>query len=219
MRLNGNSIKRAALSLLAVSVVAIGSSALPSAFAADAVVAAAATGKAAPTFSLKDTKGKTHQLSDLTGKTVVLEWFNDGCPFVKKHYNSGNMQKLQKAYTQKGVIWFTVSSSAPGKQGNHTPEEFDTLLKGNGWGGTALLLDSDGAVGKAYGAKTTPHMFIIDPKGILVYAGAIDDAPDPDEASIPKAKNFVKVALDETLAGKPVSEPATKAYGCSVKYQ
>jgi peroxiredoxin len=183
---------------------------------------AAIVGKPAPDFSLTDSNGETHKLSDYRGKEgkfVVLEWFNDGCPFVKKHYDSGNMQKLQKAYTRKGVIWFTINSSAPGKQGNHSPEEFNAIIKEKDAAPTALLIDSDGKVGRLYGAKTTPDMFVINKEGILVYSGAIDDQPDTDKDSIPKAKNYVKEALDEALAGKQIKVAITKSYGCSVKYQ
>lgn len=181
-------------------------------------VAAPQIGQPAPGFTLKDTSGKEHSLSDFKGKTVVLEWINYGCPFVKKHYESKNMQTLQTEAADKGVVWLTVCSSAPGKQGNETPETAKTKSEAYGSAAAAYLLDEDGKVGKLYDAKTTPEMFIINPEGLLVYAGAIDDNKSPDASVIPQSKNYVKVALEEVLAGKPVSTPTTKSYGCSVKY-
>jgi peroxiredoxin len=180
---------------------------------------AAQVGKAAPEFSLPASNGKTIDLSHYKGKLVVLEWFNHGCPFVKKHYDSGNMQTLQKEYTAKGVIWLSICSSAQGKQGFGTDAEHNAELKEYKAAPTAVLMDSDGKVGRLYGAKTTPHMFIINKKGVLVYAGAIDDHPDTDKDSIKVAKNFVKEGLDELLGGKAVAQASTKSYGCSVKYQ
>lgn len=174
--------------------------------------------QAAPGFTLKDTLGIDHALSALKGKFVVLEWTNHDCPFVKKHYDSGNMQKLQKAYIEKGVVWLSVNSSAEGKQGNYTPEKWNELNKEKGVAATAVLLDPDGTVGKMYGAKTTPHMFVISPEGVLIYKGAIDDKPSVDPESLKDAKNYVAAALDAAMAGKPVETPATQAYGCSVKY-
>lgn len=181
-------------------------------------LAAPKLGEKAPDFTLTDTNGKPHQLSKLTGKTVVLEWLNHECPFVKKHYDSNNMQKLQKEYTGKGVVWFSVNSGAAGKQGAFTPEKSNQVTKEKNASPTAVLLDGDGKVGKAYGAKTTPHMYIVDPKGLLVYAGGIDDKPTTEVSDVPAAKNFVAQALNEVLAGKPVSQAATTPYGCSVKY-
>jgi len=148
----------------------------------------------------------------------VLEWHNQGCPYVKKHYNSGNMQKLQKEWTAKGVVWLTVISSAPGKQGYVTPAEADAYVKDKSAVPTAVLLDSTGVVGLAYDAKTSPHMFIIDPSGTLIYNGAIDDKPTADLSDVPGAKNYVSQALGEAMAGKPVSLSTTRPYGCSVKY-
>lgn len=185
----------------------------------ESVSASAAVGKPAPNFSLKDTAGKKWKLSDLKGKIVVLEWFNHGCPFVKKHYGSGNMQKLQKEYTGKGVTWLSINSSAKGKQGNATNAEHDKAVKDNNAAPTAVLVDEDGAVGRAYGAKTTPDMYVIDKQGVLVYAGAIDDKSGFDQSEIATAKNYVKAALDELLSGKTVTVAETKPYGCSVKYQ
>jgi peroxiredoxin len=185
---------------------------------ATATNVAASVGKPAPTFTLTDSKGKPHNLADLKGKTVVLEWVNYDCPFVKKHYSSKNMQKLQKEYTAKGVVWLSINSSATGKQGSFTAEEINTRMKAEGALPSAYLVDTDGKVGRMYGAKTTPHMFIIDKEGTLVYAGAIDNTPSADPEDVAGAKNLVKVALDEVLAGKTVSTPTSTPYGCSVKY-
>lgn len=180
--------------------------------------AAPKPGDAAPDFSLPDPDGKTHSLSDYKGKFVVLEWVNHGCPFVKKHYASGNMQGLQKRYTEKGVVWLTICSSAPGKQGHMTPEEAKKSLAEHNAAPTALLLDPEGKVSRLYGVTVTPELFIINPEGTLVYAGAIDDKPSTKQEDIAGAKNFVAAALDELLAGKPVSTPVTKPYGCSIKH-
>jgi peroxiredoxin len=175
-------------------------------------------GKPAPAFKLTDTNGKTFSLSDFKGKFVVLEWVNYDCPFVRKHYGSGNMQELQKTYTAKGVIWLSINSSAPGKQGNFPADKVNALLKEKSASPTAYLLDPDGQVGKLYGAKTTPHMFIINPEGTLIYNGGIDDTPSADPSDIKTAKNYVRTVLDEAMAGKPVSVSASQPYGCSVKY-
>jgi len=176
-------------------------------------------GSAAPDFSLTDTKGKTHLRVDYKGKYVVLEWFNPECPFVKKHYGGGHMQNLQKEFTDKGVAWLTIDSNAPGMEGNLTPEQAEKVTSAWKTHQTALLLDTDGKVGRAYGAKNTPNMVIINPEGKIVYEGAIDSKATPNPADIPSSTNYVKVALDESLAGKPVSNPKTKPYGCSVKYK
>ena len=175
------------------------------------------TGKPAPAFSVKDCCDQEVKLSDYKGKTVVLEWTNADCPFVKKHYDGGHMQALQKKYTDKGVIWLRINSSAPGKQG-HLKDmgEAMALTKKQNAHATSLLLDSDGKLGKTYGAKTTPHMFVINPEGTLVYAGAIDD--DSDVSYSANAKNYVAEAVEATLAGKPVATANTQPYGCSVKY-
>jgi peroxiredoxin len=175
-------------------------------------------GKTAPNFSLPDTNGKTRTLADLKGKYVVLEWYQPDCPFVGKHYRSGNMQALQAEYTAKGVAWFSIDSSAPGEQGNYPAEKLNEIATQDRSGRTALLLDPDGAVGRLYGAKTTPDMYIIDPKGILVYKGAIDNKRSTDLADVKTATNYVKGALDAVMAGKPVPMTATRSYGCSVKY-
>jgi peroxiredoxin len=180
--------------------------------------AEAEVGKSAPEFSLPATNGKTFNLKDFKGKIVVLEWYNPDCPFVHKHYDSGNMQKLQKKYAPKGVVWLTIDSSAPGQQGNYSAEKLSNITWKEKPGWNALLMDPSGEVGHLYGAKTTPNMFIIDTKGMVVYKGAIDDKPTTDTADIEAANNFVSRALDETIAGKRVTIPFKKPYGCSVKY-
>jgi peroxiredoxin len=177
------------------------------------------TGKPAPDFSLTDIHGTSVSLEKLRGKTVVLEWINHGCPFVKKHYESGNMQALQKEFTAKGVVWLSVCSSAKGKQGHMSPADWRAVEKEKGGAASSILLDDSGKVGTLYGAKTTPHLFIIDPAGRLIYQGAIDDKPSADPADVKGATNFVRSALNESLAGKPVSVAETKPYGCGVKYK
>ena len=176
-------------------------------------------GAAAPDFSLPDVAGKTHSLSEYKGKYVVLEWFNPECPFVKKHYGSGNMQKLQEEYTSKGVVWLTIDSNAPGSEGNLSADAAGKVMTGWKTRQTALLLDPEGKAGRAYGAKNTPNMVVINPEGKIVYEGAIDSKATPNPADIPNSTNYVKVALDESLAGKPVTTSTTKPYGCSVKYK
>ena len=185
-----------------------------------ALVAAASPqpGDTAPAFTAADSNGKTRKLSDFKGKYVVLEWTNSGCPFTVKHYASGNMQKLQKQWTSKGVVWLTVLSSAPGKQGYKTAAEENAYLKESNASPTAVLMDPKGDLGHLYGAKTTPHMYVIDPSGKLIYAGAIDDKPTTDQEDIAGAKNYLNAALTEALAGKPVTTASTQPYGCSVKY-
>lgn len=178
-----------------------------------------AVGAPAPDFSGTDAQGKTQKLSQYKGRWVVLEWVNHGCPFVQKHYGSQNMQTLQKRYTEKGVVWLSVNSSAAGKQGYETPAEANRTLKEKGAHPTALILDPKGSIGRTYGAKTTPHMFVIDPQGTLVYAGAIDDKPSTDVADVKTAKNYVSQVLDDALAGKKPTVAATKSYGCGVKYE
>lgn len=182
------------------------------------VRAEAVVGEPAPAFSLTDAHGTARSLAEFTGKFVVLEWFNNDCPFVGKHYNSGSMQQLQAEATGRGVVWLTVASSAPGKQGHLTREQALMVIAERGSRQTALLPDPDGAVGRRYGAKTTPHLFVINPEGRVIYAGAIDDKPSAEPADLPGAVNYVRQALDEALAGRPVSVPSTKSYGCSVKY-
>ncbi|MFC0679794.1 thioredoxin family protein [Lysobacter korlensis] len=192
--------------------------AAPDASAAAATEAAAKVGQPAPAFQLVDSTGKKHALADYAGKTVVLEWTNHECPFVKKHYGSGNMQKQQRDATADGVVWLSINSSAPGKQGNVDGAAAEKVRKDARAVQTAYLLDPTGDTGRAYGAKTTPHMYVIDPKGVLRYAGGIDSIPSPDTADIAKATQYVPQALAELAAGKPVSVSVTRPYGCSVKY-
>ncbi|MFN3520911.1 MAG: thioredoxin family protein [Phenylobacterium sp.] len=180
--------------------------------------AAPLLGEAAPAFSAVDADGRTRSLSEFKGKTVVLEWTNEGCPYVQKHYGAGAMQALQKKAVGQGVVWLTLVSSAPGKQGHLSGQAAKGWKAKQKAAYTALLLDPKGDVGRAYDAKTTPHMYIIDPAGTLVYTGGIDDRPTPDPASLKGAKNYVVAALDDLAAGRPVAEPATRPYGCSVKY-
>ena len=177
-----------------------------------------ATGKAAGHFRLSDADGKAVSLSDYRGKTVVLEWNNPGCPFVQKHYNSGNMQKTQGAAKAAGAVWLTINSGAPGKQGYMTGPEAKAFVAGAKAQPTAYLLDPQGRVGKGYAAKTTPHLYVIDGKGMLRYQGGIDDRPTANAADIPGARNHVTAALAEIRAGNPVSVAETRPYGCSVKY-
>jgi peroxiredoxin len=180
--------------------------------------AAPVIGQPAPAFTVKDGDGKTRSLSEFKGKTVVLEWTNAGCPYVQKHYNSGNMQALQKGAAKDGVVWLTLVSSAPGKQGYVSPAEAKTWKTSSGAGSTALLLDPSGQVGKAYDARTTPHMYVVDKTGKLVYMGGIDDKPTADPSSLKGAKNYVTAALSDVKAGRAVATPVSKPYGCSVKY-
>lgn len=186
--------------------------------AAGTAVGAPQIGSPAPEFTLTDSNGTSHKLSDFKGKFVVLEWLNHGCPFVQKHYDGGNMQGLQKEYTGKDVVWLSIVSSAPGKQGHMSPEETNKAKEEKGSAATAILLDEDGTVGQLYDAKVTPELYVINPEGTLIYMGAIDDKKSVDAADVAGAKNYVKQALDEAMAGKPVSEPTTTPYGCSVKY-
>jgi peroxiredoxin len=176
-------------------------------------------GDPAPDFRAKDSNDKTHHLAEYKGKYVVLEWHNQGCPYTRKHYESGNMQRLQREWTSKGVAWFTVISSAPGTQGYVNAREENEYVKKMKATPTAVLLDPDGSLGHLYAAKTTPHMYVIDPNGVLIYDGAIDDHPTPDQSDISKSKNYVSAALQEAMSGKRVSDPATRPYGCSVKYK
>ena len=196
------------------------------AFAAFTVIAACAesdgaaqvVGKPAPNFKLADANGKPVSLSDFRGKTVVLEWNNPGCPFVKKHYGSGNMQRTQAAAANDGVVWLTINSGAPGKQGHMNGAEAKAFLAQSGARPAAYLLDPSGVAGKAYDVRTTPHMYVVNKAGTLVYAGGIDDKPTADPADIKGARNHVLAALSELKAGKPVSVPTSRPYGCSVKY-
>jgi peroxiredoxin len=176
-------------------------------------------GDTAPDFSGTDSNGKTHKLSEYRGKYVVLEWTNNGCPYTKKHYESGNMQALQKEWTGKGVVWLTVLSSAQGEQGYMTAAQENAYLRKVNASPTAALLDPTGAIGHEYEAKTTPHMFVIDPSGKLIYAGAIDDHPTTEVDDVKSSKNYVSAALTEAMAGQQVAITSTRPYGCSVKYQ
>lgn len=175
-------------------------------------------GKLAPDFSQTDIQGTTIRLSDYRGKFIVLEWMNLGCPFIKKHYDSGNMQALQKEVIQKGGVWLSICSSAKGKEGFLLPEDWIKACKKNNTNADAIILDSSGTVGKSYNAKTTPHMFIIDTQGILIYKGAIDDKQGTDKEEIKTARNYVREAFNNALNGKAVEPSVTKSYGCSVKY-
>jgi len=175
-------------------------------------------GAPAPGFSLSDSGGKKHSLGDFKGKYVVLEWFNPGCPFVQKHYKSDNMQGLQKQFTGKDVVWLTIDSSAPGKEGYLTADEANKQIADWKMKATALLLDPDGKVGHEYAATNTPHMYVVDPSGKLIYSGAIDSKPTANPDDIASSTNYVKVALEEAMAGKPVTTPTSRAYGCSIKY-
>ena len=178
-----------------------------------------AVGSAAPDFSAPDSNGKTQSLSEYKGKYVVLEWFNPECPFVKKHYGSDNMQKLQTEYTGKGVVWLTIDSNAPGTEGNLSADQAKKIMDSWKTKMTALVLDPESKIAKAYGAKNTPNMVVISPEGKIVYEGAIDSKATPNPADIPSSTNYVKAALDEALAGKTISNTQTKPYGCSVKYK
>jgi hypothetical protein len=180
--------------------------------------AGAPAGRSAPDFTAADSKGRPHTLAEYKGKFVVLEWHNQGCPYVKKHYNSGNMQRLQREWTARGVIWLTVESSAPGKQGYVIGPEADAYVLQQKAAPTAVLLDPTGALGFLYDARTSPHMFVIDPKGMVVYNGAIDNKPSTDASDVADATNYVSAALKEAMAGKAVTTPSTRPYGCSVKY-
>jgi peroxiredoxin len=194
----------------------IGSAAV--AFAPAAAFATSDPGKPAPAFSAVDSNGKTWSLAELKGKVVVLETSNQDCPYVRKHYNSTNMQTQQREATARGVVWLTVASSAPGEQGFVTAAQANDLTKTRNAAPTAFLLDPQSKIARAYGATVTPHMYIIDASGMLVYKGGIDSIPSSSVSDVPKAKQYVRVALDEVLAGKPVSEASTRPYGCTLKY-
>jgi peroxiredoxin len=203
---------------IAAAALVAGTVALAAPLLAPRALANVQAGKAAPDFTAVDSNGKTHQLASFKGKTVVLEWTNDGCPYVQKHYNSGNMQALQKAANETGVVWLTVISSAPGTQGHVDGGAANKLTDNRKALPSAVLLDPTGKIGKLYDAKTTPHMYVIDPKGNLAYAGAIDDKPTSNLADVKTARNYVKEALTAVAAGKAPEVTATRAYGCSVKY-
>ena len=178
----------------------------------------ATLGQPAPSFSAKDTSGKTVSLADFKGKTVVLEWVNPGCPFVRKHYNGGNMQSTQQDALSKNVVWLAINSTGTDQQDHMTPAKLAAWMKEQKASASHTLMDEDGTIGKLYGARTTPHMYIIDGKGALVYAGGIDSLATASAADIPKATNYVKVSLSEMTSGKPLSHTSTRPYGCSVKY-
>lgn len=188
------------------------------AFAAPAGASTAAVGQPAPAFTALDTAGKPVSLADFKGRTVVLEWVNPGCPYVQKHYGAANMQGTQKDAVARGVVWLAVNSTAADHADYLKPAEMAAWMARHQAAATATLMDAEGKLGRAYGARTTPHLYVVDPKGVLVYAGAIDSKPTANPADIATATNHVKAALAESLAGKPVSVPGTRAYGCSVKY-
>jgi peroxiredoxin len=192
---------------LFVSMVLAGSAAL-----------AATVGQPAPAFSATDAAGKPVSLADFKGRTVVLEWVNPDCPYVRKHYDSANMQATQKGATGKGVVWLAVNSTAPSHVDHRKPADMADWMQAQKAAATHTLMDSDGKVGRAYGARTTPHMYIVDAKGTLVYAGGIDDRPSANPADVKTAKNHVNAALADIAAGRPVAQASTRPYGCSVKY-
>ena len=175
-------------------------------------------GEEAPDFTLTDVLGNEHSLSDFRGQYVVLEWVNHGCPFVKKFYDVGEMQRLQEEYTSQGVIWLAICSSREGQQGYYTPEEAAQVSEEKGAKHTAYLYDAPGDVGRLYGAQVTPHMYVINPEGILIYQGAIDSIRSANSADIERAENYVVAALTQAMAGEEVATPVTRPYGCSVKY-
>jgi peroxiredoxin len=183
-----------------------------------AAFAAADVGKAAPLFTATDSNGKTHALESYKGKIVVLETTNHDCPYVAKHYRAGNMQAQQKEAAAKGIVWLTVASSAPGQQGHVTPAQANELTVKRGAAPAAVLIDPESKVARAYAATVTPHMYIIDAGGILVYKGGIDSIATSSDSDIPKATQYVRVALGEMLAGKPITNASTRAYGCTLKY-
>jgi len=180
--------------------------------------AAVNVGQPAPDFTGLDSYGKQHSLSQYKGKTVILEWTNHDCPYVKKHYNSGNMQALQKDATANGIVWLSIISSSPGKQGHVSGKQANELSASRNASPTAVILDESSEIGLLYGAKTTPHMYIVDKSGQLVYMGGIDDTPSKDEDDISKSKNYVRAALDEMAASQAIKKSITRPYGCSVKY-
>jgi len=189
------------------------------ALCAPAALAAVAAGQPAPDFTLTDIAGKQRWLSEFKGKYVVLEWFNSECPFVQKHYESSNMQALQKRYGGKGVVWLTINSTSPDSSNYRSPAQSQQIARDWSISSAAFMLDPEGKVGQTYGARTTPHMWVIDPQGKVIYAGGIDDKATYRAADVQSARNFVAAALDESMAGKAVAVPAAAPYGCSVKYK
>jgi hypothetical protein len=181
-------------------------------------LAAAAVGQAAPAFTLTDTAGRTVSLADFKGRHVVLEWVNPGCPFVKKHYDAGNMQATQKGAADRGVAWLAINSTATSARDYMAPAALAAWMGKHRAPVTATLMDADGKAGRAYGARTTPHLYVIDPQGRVIYAGAIDSRPTANPADIPGATNYVNQALADALAGRPVATAATQPYGCTIKY-
>ncbi len=211
----GAALSRASRRAVMAAAVALGSTLLIGAPAH----AAPAVGQKAPDFVAMDTRGAQHKLSDFAGKYVVLEWTNPGCPFVRKHYDSGNIPATQKAATAKGVVWLAINSTERAASDYLQPAALDGWMKKQSAAPTAVLMDEDGTIGQAYGARTTPHIFIIDPKGTLVYAGGIDSIPSSRPDDIKTATNYVNQALGEAFGGKPISAAATRPYGCSIKYK
>lgn len=187
--------------------------------AASVSLAAPQIGQPAPDFTAEDTNGETITLSELAGQTVILEWTNHQCPFVGKHYSSGNMQTLQKETTADGVVWLSIISSAAGEQGYVTAAEANELTESRDAAPTAVILDPEGEIGQLYAARTTPHMYIIDEEGTLQYMGAIDSIPSAQISDLESAENYVRTALAALEAGEAVSPPATQPYGCTVKYK
>lgn len=202
---------RTTITALIVTLVSLASTATASA-------ETAVVGKPAPDFKLSDAQGKDTSLSQFKGKTVVLEWYNPTCPFVKKFYANGNMQQFQKEAVAKGAVWLTINSNAEGKPGHLAQGDAAQAAKAASLNSTALLLDPKGTVGREYGARTTPHMFVVDPKGTLAYAGAIDDTPSTSSGDIESAENHVMSAIDAIAQGKAVDPASTEPYGCAVKY-
>jgi hypothetical protein len=186
---------------------------------AGAVQAAPAVGQPAPDISLRDATGKPVRLADFRGQHVVLEWTNPGCPYVRKHYDSGNMPATQRYATGKGVVWLSINSTGKASYDWREPAQLLAWQQQHQAAATALLMDEDGTAGKAYGARTTPHLYIVDPQGTLVYAGGIDSIPSSNPDDIRKATNYVRTGLDEALAGKPLTSAVTRPYGCSIKYK
>lgn len=183
------------------------------------ILVSAEVNKPAPVFTATDTKGRTHTLDSYRGKWVVLEWFNHDCPYTKKHYGTGNMQALQREYTGKGIVWFSVVSSAPGKQGYHdSAADADRAMLEKKASPSFVVRDTAGVLGRMYGARTTPHLYAIDPEGVLRYAGAIDDKRSSRAKDVETARNYLKAALDSGLAGRPIAPATTQPYGCEVKY-
>jgi peroxiredoxin len=199
--------------LLSVAVALSAPFVLAAPAAANAVV-----GQPAPAFTATDSNGRTVSLADFKGKPVVLEWTNPDCPFVQKYYSGGDMQKLQADARKQGAVWLTVNSGAPGKQGHLDGKAANAKMRSQGFQSSAYLLDADGTIGRAYGARTTPHMFVIAPDGTLAYAGGIDSIASANPADIAKAEPLARLAITQVAAGKPVGTPTSRPYGCSVKY-